>query len=202
MLVLYTYIYICMDSTTYIYIHIYICRALRGNTPWWFWRWRRGWVERNGFPCEGLKPSCAYLCCMGVAWRLVKYNIQYWKMFGKYIGVTIYIYTYLYIYTYIYISRYTNFIWEHVCKMRFEEASLPGQQVLIAQWATCLGTTSNGDVCCLSPVEIDMQMFFSMLFFIYRKQIPVVFVSRNISLWLNFDLVYDTFEIISLYIMY
>lgn len=33
---------------------------------------------------------------------------------------------------YIYII-YTNFIWEHVCKMRFEEASLPGKQVLIAQ---------------------------------------------------------------------
>lgn len=67
---------------------IYMCRALRGNTPCWFWRWRRGWIERKGFPCEGLRPSCAYLCCMGVAWRL-RWNIHYWKRFGLYI----YIYT-------------------------------------------------------------------------------------------------------------
>lgn len=76
---------------------------------------------------------------------------------------------------------YTNLILEHVCKMRFEEATLPAQQVLIAQWATCLGTTSNGDVCCLSPVEIDMQMYFSMRFFLIDNRYPS-YVSLEIYL--------------------
>ena len=106
-----------------------------------------------------------HICAVWVL-LIIWWNIHYWKRFG------------LYIYFYI----YTDFFWEHVCKMWFEEASLPGQQVLIAQWATCLGTTSNGDVCCLSPVEIDMQMYFSIFFFLNIDNRYPSYVSLEIYL--------------------